>query len=155
MLVPSYICKVGHTNLQVMWTDEWVMCAQDSQKVCTKLLSLPDNEILSPSAKIKFFTRSKAPPSVWPHQHTQNKTSGNFMYAYIKFPLVLFCVCWCGQTEGGALERVKNFILAEGLRISLSGRESSLVQTFCESCAHITHSSVHMTWRFVCPTLHM
>ena len=53
------------------------------------------------------------------------------------------------------------FILAEGLKIellALSGRESSLVQTFCESCVHldITHPSVRMTQRFViqgCPTL--
>ena len=42
--------------------------------------------------------------------------------------------------------------------LALSGRESSLVQTFCESCVHldITHPSVHMTRRFViqgCPTL--
>ena len=42
--------------------------------------------------------------------------------------------------------------------LALSGRESSLVQTFCESCVHfdITHPSVHMTQRFViqgCPTL--
>ena len=42
--------------------------------------------------------------------------------------------------------------------LALSGRESSLVQTFCESCEQldITHPSVHMTWRFViqgCPTL--
>ena len=68
----------------------------------------------------------------------------------------------CGQTGGGALERVQIFILAEGLKIdffgALSGRESSLVQTFCESCVHldITHPSVHMTQRFViqgCPTL--
>ena len=37
----------------------------------------------------------------------------------------------------------------------LSGRESSLVQTFCEQL-DITHSSVHMTRRFViqgCPSL--
>ena len=39
--------KVGQpwiTNLRVMWTDGWVMsnCTQNSQKVCTKLLSLPD-----------------------------------------------------------------------------------------------------------------
>ena len=53
------------------------------------------------------------------------------------------------------------FILAEGLKVSflaLSDRESSLLQTFCESCVHldINHPSVHMTWRFViqgCPTL--
>ena len=49
-------------------------------------------------------------------------------------------------------------ILAEGLKIELSGRESSLVQTFCESCEQldITHPFVHMTQRFViqgCPTL--
>ena len=42
--------------------------------------------------------------------------------------------------------------------LALSGRESSLVQTLCESCVHldITHRSVHMTRRFVfqgCPTL--
>ena len=51
--------------------------------------------------------------------------------------------------------------LAEGLKIgiflALSGRESSLVQTFCESCEQldITQPSVHMTQRFViqgCPT---
>ena len=42
---------------------------------------------------------------------------------------------------------------------ALSGRESSLVQTFCcEFCVQlgITHPSVHMTRRFViqgCPTL--
>ena len=40
--------------------------------------------------------------------------------------------------------------------LALSGRESSLVQTFCESCEQldITHSSIHMTRRFViqgCP----
>ena len=53
------------------------------------------------------------------------------------------------------------FILAEELKIqflTLSGRESSLVQTFCESCEQldITHPSIHMTRRFViqgCPTL--
>ena len=42
--------------------------------------------------------------------------------------------------------------------LALSGRESSLVQTFCESCEQldITHPSDHMTRRFViqgCPTL--
>ena len=42
--------------------------------------------------------------------------------------------------------------------LALSGRESSLVQTFCESCVHldITHPSVHMARRFViqgCPTI--
>ena len=53
------------------------------------------------------------------------------------------------------------FILAEELKfrfLALSGRESSLVLTFCKSCVHldIIHPSVHMTWRFViqgCPTL--
>ena len=44
--------------------------------------------------------------------------------------------------------------LAEVLKLSflaLSGRETSLVQTFCESYAQldITHPSVHMTRRFV------
>ena len=42
--------------------------------------------------------------------------------------------------------------------LALSARESSLVQTFCESCVRldITHQSVHMARRFViqgCPTL--
>ena len=41
---------------------------------------------------------------------------------------------------------------------TLSGKESSLVQTFCESCEQldITHPSVHMVRLFVvqgCPTL--
>ena len=54
--------------------------------------------------------------------------------------------------------RMQIFILAEGLKIALSGRESSLVRPFCESCEQldITHPSVHMTLRFViqgCPTL--
>ena len=62
------------------------------------------------------------------------------------------------------MERVQIFILAEGLKIefffALSGRESSLVQTFCESCEQldITHPCVHMTRRFViqgCPTLNV
>ena len=42
--------------------------------------------------------------------------------------------------------------------LALSGRETSLVQTFCESCQQldITHPSVHMTRTFViqgCSTL--
>ena len=42
--------------------------------------------------------------------------------------------------------------------LTLSGRESNLVQTFCESCEQldITHPSVPMTHRFViqgCPNL--
>ena len=42
--------------------------------------------------------------------------------------------------------------------LALSARESSSVQTFCESCVRldITHQSVHMARRFViqgCPTL--
>ena len=62
---------------------------------------------------------------------------------------------------GGPLKRVQIFNLAEGLKIeflALSGRESSLVQTFFESCEQldITHPSIHMTQTFViqgCPTL--
>ena len=48
------------------------------------------------------------------------------------------------------------FILAEGLKIefflALSGRESSLVQTFCESCVHfdITHLSIHPHYSEIC-----
>ena len=71
------------------------------------------------------------------------------------------CVLLIWSDWGGALERVQIFILAEGLKIeflALSGRETSLVRTFCESCVHldIAHPSVHMTRRFViqgCPTL--
>ena len=69
--------------------------------------------------------------------------------------------CYITWTEGRPI-CPQILILAEGLKIksflALSGRESSLVQTFCESCVHldITHPSVHMTRRFViqgCPTL--
>ena len=60
-----------------------------------------------------------------------------------------------------ALEMMQIFILAKGLKIdfwALLARESSLVQTFYESCVDFdfTHSFVHMTLRFViqvCPTL--
>ena len=33
------------SQIRVIWMDGWVMskCTQDSQNVCTKLLSLPDN----------------------------------------------------------------------------------------------------------------
>ena len=44
------------------------------------------------------------------------------------------------KTGGGPLERVQIFILAEGLQIeflALSGSESRVVQTFCESCVHL------------------
>ena len=77
---------------------------------------------------------------------------------YIKFSLVLcvcVCVCVCVDDVVRPLERVQIFISAEGLKIefflALSYRESSLVQTFCESCVcfDFTHSSVHMAWRFV------
>ena len=86
--------------------------------------------------------------------------SGPRTNPYVKFLLVL-CVCWwCGQTGGGALERVQIFILGTKklIFLALSGRESSLVQTFCESWVHldITHPSIHMTRSFViqgCPTL--
>ena len=55
--------------------------------------------------------------------------------SYVIFLLVL-CVCWgCGQTGGGALERVN--IFKNCVFWHLSDRESSLVQTFCESCVHL------------------
>ena len=58
---------------------------QDSQKVCTKLLSLPDNAkkllIFSPSAKIKMCTLSKA-------QHT-HKIRENFTYGIVLGPLLI------------------------------------------------------------------
>ena len=80
--------------------------------------------------------------------------SGPRTNPYTNFLLDL-CVCWwCCQTGGGALERLQIFILAEGIKIivlALSGRESSLVQTFCESCVYldITLPSILMTQRFV------
>ena len=60
------------------------------------------------------------------------------------------------------VEPLRGCNLAEGLKLSflaLSGRGSSLVQTFCEFCVQldINHPSVHMTRRFViqgCPTDH-
>ena len=51
-----------------MWSDGWVMsnCPQDSQKVCTKLLSLPDN-----AKKLKFLVpQLKFGPS--PKLHPQS-----------------------------------------------------------------------------------
>ena len=51
-----------------MWMDGWVMsmCTQDLQKGCTKLLSLPDNDIkklnFSPSAKKKNATSQRLQP---------------------------------------------------------------------------------------------
>ena len=51
---------------------------------------------------------------------------------------------------GGALERVQIFILAEGLKVEflLSGRRSSLVQSFCQSCVYFDFA-VQMIQRFV------
>ena len=59
---------------------------------------------------------------------------------------------------GGAWERVQILILAEGLKFALSGKGSSLVQHFCQSCVHfdLAHVAIHMVLRFViqgCPTL--
>ena len=56
------------TNLRVMWTDGWVMskCTQDSQKVCTKLLSLPDKaqktQFLVPQLNYKFALSPRLHP---------------------------------------------------------------------------------------------
>ena len=69
----AIICwhKVGQpwiTNLRVMWTDGWVMskCTQDSQKVCTKLLSLPDKaqktQFLVPQLNYKFALSPRLHP---------------------------------------------------------------------------------------------
>ena len=67
------------------------------------------------------------------------------------------CVDVLGQTGGGALERVQIFILAEGQKqklefLALSGRESSLVQTFCESCVHldINYPFIHLHDSEIC-----
>ena len=71
----------------------------------------------------------------------------------------LFCVC-VDDVVGLGVEPWEgaNFISAEGLKIDLSVRESSLLQIFYEYCAQldVTHPSIHMTWKFViqgCPTL--
>ena len=66
------------------------------------------------------------------------------------------CVLMMWSDWGWSLGEGANFYFR--VFLALSGRESSLVQTFCESCVHldITHPSVHMTRRFViqgCPTL--
>ena len=91
--------KVGQpwiTNLWVMWTDGWVMsnCTQDSQKVFTKLLSVPDNakktSIFSPKAKIKICTLSKAPPPVWPHHQHTHKSSENFTYGFVQSSIPIY-----------------------------------------------------------------
>ena len=55
---------------------------------------------------------------VWP---VDWNWSGPKTNPYVKFLLVL-CLCWwCGQTGGGAFERVQIFILAEGLKIEFLG----------------------------------
>ena len=65
------------------------------------------------------------------------------------------CVLMMWSDWGWSLGEGANYYLAEGLKklsfLALSGRESSLVQTFCESCVHfdITHPSVHITRRSV------
>ena len=62
----------------------------------------------------------------------------------------------------GALERVQILFKLRDYEVSFflsfSVNESSLTQSFCESCVHFgfTHSSVHINRRFViqgCPTL--
>ena len=67
------------------------MYTQDSQKVCTKLLSLPDKakktQFLVPQLKYKICTLSKAPPPVWPHHQHTHKTSKNFTYGFVLGPL--------------------------------------------------------------------
>ena len=63
-------------------------------------------------------------------------------------------VGWCGKVCVLALERMQVFVLPDGLISEFYGhfgRESSLVQTFCESCIHFdfTHLSFLITLRFV------
>ena len=91
------ILKVGQlwiTTLRAMWMDGWVMsmCTQDSQKVCTKLLSLPDNAKtplnFSSPAKIRICTLSKAPALVWSHhQHTHAQNKYKLTYGFVLGPL--------------------------------------------------------------------
>ena len=72
------------------------------------------------------------------------------------------CVLMVWSDWGWSLGEGANFYFSFGTKnwgfLALSGTESSLVKTFCESCVQldITHPSVHMTQRFViqgCPTL--
>ena len=56
-----------------------------------------------------------------------------------------------GWSLGEGVNFYFSWVTKKWVFLALSGRESSLVQTFCQSCVHldITHSSVHMTQRFV------
>ena len=60
------------------------------------------------------------------------------------------CVDDVDQTEGGGLESVQIFILAEGLKIefvlALSSGESSLVQTFWNPVYALTSPIHPFTW---------
>ena len=75
--------------------------------------------------------------------------------------LLDLCVLMMWSDWGWSFGEGANFYFSWGLKIeflAFSGRESSLAQTFCESCEQldITHPSIHMTRRFViqgCPTL--
>ena len=53
-----------------------------------------------------------------------------------KVSFVLCVVDDVVKLGGGASERVQIFILAEGQKMAISGRQSILVQPFCESCVH-------------------
>ena len=59
-----------------------------------------------------------------------------------QIPYIEFLLDLCAFDDvGGALERMQICILAEGLKVIfllLSGRESSLVQSICESCVHLS-----------------
>ena len=89
----------------------------------------------------------------------------NFVHFRIQvfncFVYVCVCVLMMWSDCGWSLGEGANFHFSWGTKNwvfwALSGRESTLVQTFCETCVHldITHSSVHMTRRFEiqgCPT---
>ena len=81
------VAKVGQpwiTNLQAMWTDEWVKskCKQDSQNVCTKLLSLPDNTL-------PYSGLSRAVCTVHVNQIAE------FSYVTLITLWPILCTSWC------------------------------------------------------------
>ena len=73
---------------------------------------------------------------------------------YVKFYLICVCVDDVVRLGvHGALERVQIFILAERLKIeflTLSGRESCLVQTYCESCEQLHYPSIRQHDSEIC-----
>ena len=96
--VCAILGKVGQpciTSFQVMWANEWVKSAQDSQKVCTKLFSLPDN------AKFLF-------PQLKFHSLHLTTSYGKKLTLQARRPHWLFWLVWLRGWEG--LGKGSNFL---------------------------------------------